>query len=578
MTHGYDRRSFLRAAAVAGAGSLAVLDPAAAAAARVQRAPRLAREGEFAQGVASGEPGRRAITLWTKLDGVDRRVALGFEVARDRGFGNVLHRGRAVVDPALGGTARVRVGGRPLRAGEQYYYRFHTAAGSSPVGRFRTARPADSREPVRIAFFSCQEFIAGYYHAHRDLAGQDVDLVVCLGDYVYEQAFADTMSRNPPVRQDTTAPDGETQTLDEYRAKYALYHTDRQLREVRRRFATAVIWDDHEVEDNYAGDMPGGAASSRRVPFEERRANGYRAFFEHQARIATAGPIYGRLRLGAADLFLLDTRRYRDDQPCNPSDSFVSQPCPPQTTDDPARTLLGAAQKRRLKRSLANSRSQWRVIANQVMITSLDAPPRNPLNTDSWDGYGAERAELIDHLGAAGIEDVAFVTGDIHTFFAGDVTRTGRRALRGVEGPDPVNGPARATEFVGGSVTSPGVVDRVASSEAERVAAAAAIDAGALGNNPQLTYSNQAYKGYAIVEASGGDLRVTYRAVRDSRMPESSVFTLRRFHVERGRPTVIDDGGPLPLPQAAAPGPIPPEQVPGGIGLGQPPPQLPRLP
>jgi alkaline phosphatase D len=218
------------------------------------------------------------------------------------------------------------------------------------------------------------------------------------------------------------------------------------------------------------------------------------------------------------------------------------------------------------------------VVANQVMITSLDAPPRNPLNTDSWDGYGAERAELIDHLGAEGIEDVAFVTGDIHTFFAGDVTRTGRRALRGVEGPDPVNGPPRATEFVGGSVTSPGVVDRVASGEAERVAAAAAIDAGALGNNPQLAYSNQAYKGYAIVAASGGDLRVSYRAVRDTRKPESSVFTLRRFHVERGRAIVIDDGGPIPLPEPAAPGPVPPSLAPGGIGLGQPLPELPRLP
>ena len=273
-------------------------------------------------------------------------------------------------------------------------------------------------------------------------------------------------------------------------------------------------------------------------------------------------------------MFLLDTRRYRDDQPCNPDDSFVSQPCPPQTTDDPARTLLGARQKRWLKRSLASSRAQWRLVANQVMITSLDAPPRNPLNTDSWDGYGAERAELIDHLGAEGIADVAFVTGDIHTFFAGDVTRTGRQALRGVEGSDPMNGPARATEFVGGSVTSPGVIDRVASTEPERIAAAAPIDAGALGNNPQLTYSNQAYKGYAIVEASGGDLRVSYRAVRDTRLAESQVFTLRRFRVERGRPIVIDEGGPLPLPAPAPPGPIPPEHVPGDQRL----PPLPPLP
>ena len=332
-----------------------------------------------------------------------------------------------------------------------------------------------------------------------------------------------------------------------------------------------AIWDDHEVEDNYADGLPGGAAQNRRVPFAQRKANGYRAFFEHLPRVATGAPrISGSVPLGAAEVFLLETHQYRDDQPCNPTDAAFSQPCPPAVTDDPRRILLGGSQKRWLKDGLRRSDARWKVIANPVMITSIDAPPRNPLNTDSWDGYGAERRELIEHLAEAKIRDVTFVTGDIHTFFAGEITRTGRQAVRGVDGDPPPDGAPRATEFVGGAITSPGIVDRAASSEAERLAAAAVADAFLLGNNPQLTYSNQAYKGYGLLEASNAELKVTYRAVRDARPAGSPVFTLRRFRVERGRPVVIDEGSPMPLPAPSAPGPLPTRLVPRGAALGMP--------
>ena len=543
MSKRIDRRTFVRSALTAGAGVL--LAPSAGWSA-AQKA-RLATEGAFAQGIASGEPATNAITLWTRLDGVSASANVGYEVARDAGFANVIASGTAAADAAADFTVHQRVSGALLKPGEQYYYRFTTAADASPVGRFRTARPAGSSETVRIAFFSCQEFIAGFYAAHRDLAEQDVDLVVCLGDYIYEQAFASTGSTNAPVREDDSAADGEAQTLDEYRRKYSLYHADANLREVRRHLALVGEWDDHEVEDNYAGDVPGGAAKNRRVPFAERRANGYRAWFEHMPRRLSGQPkIYGSLPLGGAELFILDSRQYRGDQPCNPTDAALSQPCPPTTTDDPSRTLLGAEQKAWLKGALTASRARWKVIANQVMICSLDAPPHNPLNTDSWDGYGADRQELVDHIAADAIDDVTSVTGDIHTFFAGDVTRTGRQTVRGEDRIDPVNGPSRATEFVGGAITSPGIVDRAASTETERVAAAAPADAAVLANNPHLAYANQAYKGYCIVEAGAGQLDVRYQAVHEQRDPDSGVFTLRRFRVDSGQPVVIDQGGPLP--------------------------------
>jgi alkaline phosphatase D len=554
VTKRIDRRTFVRGAAL-GAGAL-ILGPASSLLPRKARAATL--DGVFRQGVASGEPGPRSITLWTRLDELDRPALVDLEVATDAGFANVVHRAQVPVEPDRDSTARVRLQDGFLAPGTEYHYRFATAAADSPVGRFRTARPADSREPVRVAFFSCQEFIAGFYTAHADLAQQDVDLVVCLGDYIYEQAFADQTSRNAAVREDHAAADGEAQTLEEYRRKYALYHSDERLLEVRRQFPLLAIWDDHEVEDNYGADTPGGAANHRRIPFGERRGNGYRAWYEHMPRVGT-GDIYGAVPLGAAELFLLDTRRYRDDQPCNPSDSFISNPCLPTETNAPGRTLLGATQKAWLKDALATSRARWKLIGNQVMITSLDAPPLNPINTDSWDGYGAERAELIDFIVTRGVDDVAFITGDIHTYFAGNVTRSGRHTpLERVQ----------ATEFVCGAITSPGIVDRVADTEPERVAAATATDAAVLGNNPQIVYSNQAYKGYGIVEATADELRVTYRAVRETRRQPSEAFTLRSFRVAAGEPAVIDEGGPLALPAPAAPGPLPDRLTPQALALG----------
>jgi alkaline phosphatase D len=328
-----------------------------------------------------------------------------------------------------------------------------------------------------------------------------------------------------------------------------------------------AIWDDHEVEDNYADGLPGGQAQHRRVSFAQRKRNGYRAFFEHMPRRLRADfRTYGSIPLGNAELFLLDCRQFRGDQPCNPSDGALSQPCPPATTDDPGRTLLGAPQKAWLKQALQRSRARWKLIANQVMITSLDAPPHSPLNTDSWDGYGADRRELLTHIAANGIEDVSFVTGDIHTFFAGDVSAGGRRTLRDPDLPDPVNGPVIATEFLGSSITSQGIVDRAASSEEQRVAASAGADAAVLGNNLQMVYSNQACKGYGLLDA-GEALRIRYQAVHDARKQDSTVFMLRRFRVDSGRAAIVDEGGPVPLPAPSAPLPAPGiEPLPGVLG------------
>ena len=175
------------------------------------------------------------------------------------------------------------------------------------------------------------------------------------------------------------------------------------------------------------------------------------------------------------------------------------------------------------------------------MMMALDVPARNPVNPDGWDGYGAERREIIEHIRARGIQDVTFLTGDIHTFFTGVVTPSGRLGL-------PSDGPPVATEFVGGSITSGGIVDEAAGNDG-RTLVALPTDQGVLTQNPHMVYSNQSYKGYGVLEARPGELLVKYRAPRTVREPNSDVFTLQGFRVAKGN-TEIErtEGDPLPTP------------------------------
>jgi alkaline phosphatase D len=513
------RRAFLGAAAAGAGGLLLGRDPASLVAQGTRSPLPLIRGGRFVQGVSSGQVSTGGATLWTKLDGIERTSRLQVEISRDEDFRSVLYRQDVAADAESGFAVHHRAEHRVLRPGEQYFYRFLTCDESSPVGRFRTARPADSAEPVRIGFYSCQAFEAGYYTAHGGLANEpDLDYVVCLGDYIYELPFYEG------PRKDTV---GNAQTLEEYRRKYALYHTDPRLLELRRLHPMIAIWDDHEVEDNYAAGLQGDATqeSDRRVPFAARRSNGYRAFFEHHARIRVAEEpdrTYGSVSLGAhAELFLLDQRQYRDDQACG--DQFFV-PC--DESEAAGRTLLGARQKQWLKDALAGSRASWKLVANQAMIMALDGPPRNEINKDQWDGYAAERAELLGHVAARGVKDVAFITGDIHTFFAGEVTQSGRTGL-------PSDGPAVATEFVGGSMTSQGILPPSVE-DPGGLTTEAAVDA----NNPHIRFSNFRDRGYCVVEASAADLRVVFRAPRTVAAPASDVFDLARFRVPRGTPVV----------------------------------------
>ncbi len=536
MTEGIDRREFLQGAAGLALGAAAATQLPSHATAAGKAALRPVRGGAFRQGVASGQPTHRSMTLWTKLSDVERQGSLILEVAKDPGFDRVVERRKVQARKQSGHAVKTRVTG--LDPHERYFYRFEANGRSSRVGEFRTLPPPGSREPVRIGLFSCQDYVAGYYTAHRGLVREDLDLVVCLGDYIYERQYYE------PQRPDTTGAngDGEVQTLAEYRDKYALYHSDRHLQKLRARVPLAAIWDDHEVEDNYADEQPGKATLDPRIPFLKRRKNGYRAYFEHMP-FAPAGHrkpgdrfrIYRSIKLGqTAELLLLDQRQYRDEQPCG--DTIPpTPPCTDAERNDPSRTYLGTEQMAWLKRRLRASTATWKLVGNQAMIMAFDVPATQPINVDQWDGYGANRAELMAHIAQHEIENVSFLTGDIHTFFAGQVSETGRQSAPGVPA-------SLATEFVAGSATSLGIPETINATTGvplpPAIQALIADSAALRGNNPHFAYSNTERRGYGVVKASGDKLEVEYRSPVTTLEPKSQVETLQAFEVAAGVPEV----------------------------------------
>ena len=380
------RRQFVvRAGTVAAS---AILSPSALAAGLGSARPAaLARGGRFSEGVMSGEPTPSAITLWTRLADAEGKVSLDLEVATDKNFRHVVAHKRLPTSAAVNHNVKSRITG--LKAHEQYYYRFATATKDGPVGRFRTALPADSLQPVRFAFWSCQDYTHGYYNAHEAMAREDLDFVVCLGDYIYDETYH-TVKDGTGVRDDKIGRDGTAtgqagvdyfraaETLSDYRDKYSLYRSDESLRKVQARFPTVMLWDDHEVQDNYAGGAPDGGLPPSHHYSKKRQAAAYKAFFETMPYSPPAGErnrIYRRLQFGrTVDLLIMDQRQYRADQPCD--DATGAPAC---ADYDQPRTFLGTRQMNWLKTQLNSSKAAWKVLANEVTIMPTPRPRRRVL-------------------------------------------------------------------------------------------------------------------------------------------------------------------------------------------------------
>ncbi|MFJ8545264.1 alkaline phosphatase D family protein [Streptomyces sp. NPDC093586] len=425
------RRRFLTVTAAAAALAFTTNLPARGAVAARERTARITKD-PFTLGVASGDPLPGSVLLWTRLapepfleDGGmgTERVAVEWEVALDDRFAGVLFRGTADAHAEYAHSVHVDVAG--LTPGTEYYYRFRTGPWTSPTGRTRTA-PAPGSDPgaLRLAAVACQAYQDGYYTVHRHLAEDDVDLVFHLGDYLYEYAV------NPAGGErrytDITLPDvfdRETMTLADYRLRYSLYKSDKDLQAAHHAHPFVVTWDDHETENNYAGGVPENAVPP--AEFLLRRAAAYRAYWENQPLRAAQLPqgpdarLYRRLHWGTLAQFdVLDTRQYRSDQ------AYDDRPhAPGPESDDPARTLTGAAQEKWLIDGWRNSTALWNVMPQQVCFSQrrFDVTADAALSMDAWDGYRASRDRVVAGAKAAGADNWLILTGDVHVAYAFDV-------------------------------------------------------------------------------------------------------------------------------------------------------------
>jgi alkaline phosphatase D len=519
------RRQLIRSGA-----AVAVLAPQTqltAFAAPRGRAAKLLRGGTFPQGVLSGDPTPNGITLLTLLDDVGGAGSVKLEVATDKAFRKVVASKAIATSGARNHSVKARLKG--LKPHERYYYRFETRDKHSPVGRFQTALPADSEEPVKFAFFSCADYTHGFYNAYELMAREDVDFVVNLGDYIYAESYH-SKKDGTGVRDDKVAT-----TLAGYRDKYALYRTDPALRSLHAKFPIISIWDDHEVQDNYAGGAgPSGGLDPSLHYSTARRKAAYKAFFEAMPFFPQgASRIYRGLNFGKnVDLIMLDQRQYRGDQPCG--DAFAGPQCAEFNNPRP---FLGSAQMAWAKQRLESSQAAWKVVANEVMIMNTKAGANTYLGFDSWQGYHAEREELLAHIQSKGLKDVVFVTGDIHTFVAGDV-RT-----------QDSTGQTVALEFVGGSITSAGLGETdldlgggvvIKGNDQNPNTPQAVID-GLKALNPWVKSADFDHHGYGLVTATKTSFDCTLKRLQTIKKKSRATLPSDGFHfsVARGQTSIV---------------------------------------
>lgn len=509
--YGIERREFLRyVAAVSAIPSIALRAEEQV----TQRVPF--NEYPFTLGVASGDPEADGVVLWTRLapkpiegGGMPNEpVPTRWEVADDEGFSRVVRSGVAQALPQLGHSVHVEVDG--LKANRWYFYRFHAGDETSPIGRTRTA-PAKDVMPDRLkfAFTSCQHYESGYFNGYPHMQNEDLDLVVHLGDYIYEYAGTDKQPRKHIG--------GEVKSLDDYRTRYTQYRLDQSLQETHRLFPWLVTWDDHEFDNNYANLVSEEDGISPEA-FLARRMNAYQAYYEFmplRRRSFPQGPhmrLYRSCRYGRlANFHVLDTRQYRTDQPNGDHEKPMTG-----KVFDPQATMLGDKQEHWLMSSLLKSSSTWNVLAQQVMMAPLNRGEgdEHRYSMDQWPGYEVSRRRLLQFFNERKVPNPVVLTGDIHVNWVNDLR---------VDFED-LNSPLVGTELVGTSMTSGGNGgNRIP--EFERAAA----------QNEFVRWYNS-NRGYVSCELTPQTWTSHFRATPFVDKPGAPILTKASFVIEDGRP------------------------------------------
>jgi len=458
------------------------------------------------------------MVLWTRILFSDEDRAAGTEALRvqvdvfaDAALKQCVHKAEVVTNDARGHSVHVHL--KHLQPSTDYWYRFRQSDALSPVGHMRTAPAlnADVRQ-LRIALSSCQHYEQGQYTAHQEIAQQPLDFVLFMGDYIYE-------SSNPQYAVRMHSGE-EPKTLPQYRERYEQYKRDPMLQAAHAAHPWVMMWDDHEVVNDYANDQDRQYTDPKQMLL--RRAAAYQAYFEHQPLLL--GPdaddpanmrLYDHLSWGKlADVWTLDCRQYRSAQACrDPVRGGGRMVVQCDELSDPRRSMLGQAQERWITESLSHSKRQWKLVAQatQISSTSVPAPVGRSYWNDAWDGYPEARKRLLQTVVDAKLQDVVTLGGDVHCNVAANLR---------LEPNNPLS-PIVASEFVTTSITSRGLGDKPAAVIRE--------------SNSDLLHYRPDERGYSLITVTPNEVRCDFRTTKFPAGSEAGFKTQASYVVKRGK-------------------------------------------
>jgi alkaline phosphatase D len=479
----------------------------------------------FGLGIASGDPSADGFVIWTKLAPLPlarnggmpmKAVEVAYEIATEANMRGTVQRGTALARPELGHAVHVEIAG--LEPNRDYFYRFSCGGERTMIGRARTLPAAGaSLERVNFGVLGCQRYEDGFFSAFRHVADERFDFVFHYGDYIYEYRMVRPNERPLPVARVMPGEPDEIYSLGDYRQRYAIYKMDPDLQLAHASAPWIVSFDDHEVDNNFAGMV-----SEEGIPpeiFALRRAAGFQAWYEHMPLRRSSLPngpwiqAYRRFQFGdLAQIDVLDTRQFRSDQPCGDGSHAACA-----DALKPENTMLGEKQEAWLGEGLRASTARWNVLAQQVMLMRHDRDPdpeKTGYSMDKWDGAVAARKRLFETLESARIGNAVVLTGDIHQNWAGELK---------ADFDDPKS-KTLGVEFVSTSITSGG----------DGADMTKAGQAG-LKKNPHIGFFNN-QRGYMRHSLSKGRWQADYRVLDKVTVAGAAVSTRASFVVEAGQP------------------------------------------
>lgn len=465
----------------------------------------------FYHGVASGDPLSDRVIIWTRIspDEVIEDIEVAWRMALDTGMTQIISQGTALAEIARDLTLKVDVTG--LQPNTFYYYDFQALGQFSLRGRTKTL-PTGSIDRVRMAVAACSNYEHGYFNGYKYLAERnDIDVVVHLGDYIYEYA---TGGYTANIDGRVQEPANETISLDDYRIRHSHYKLDPDLRAAHQQFPWITVWDDHESANN---SWFGGAQNHNEGEGDwfDRKAASVQAYYEWlPVRGEPGDPLFRRFQFGnLVRLMMLDTRLEARDEQVEATSNAVN---------DPTRTLLGDDQKSWLDMEFLSSMATWNIIGQQVMMAPLTLFGA-VLNPDQWDGYQADRNWLYNRIQLSSLGRTVVLTGDIHTSWANELPLQSYNAAQQIG--------SAGVEFVCTSITSPGLPFIPPS----------AVQVF----NPHVQYLDLSNHGFIVVEATPNYVHSDYVYVNSLTTPGGGVSIGASYRTNHGSPFVFNAGAPL---------------------------------